>query len=538
MSRFVHFLHRRFVAILFVFSLQSLLLAAPEFDASILKAFPELGVKLPLLARATALPERMPLTQMLFFHEPDADLRVDFFSPLEIWYLNQLVGQWVDLEGNFLRLARVTCRPPEPDAPALTYDDFQSLVLTDDNRITSRSPRTELLEWAQTFTRQTVLNTQDVMINRFALDDALLLTLDDPSTSLYLLRPRFADHRPSEWFALILSTPAFPQKQAQALVESTVIPALATLSRFEAARLSDVAVVDQTRLTAKTPGGLDHPVRVLARRTVTPYPAWRVTELDNAILLSDVPKLVGESFFNDATRLLPPFRRTLATLLPPFSDAPDIAVVRIVRSALMFQRYAGETQKWAAGLYVPGRRELVMRQADSLDEMLRVFKHESTHQYLHAAFAGLPTSAWFNEGHAVFFESTTQKSGGAITFDEHPLYIELLTQNLDAFVELLPDLLTWSYADFYAGTDDDRRFRYALSWAFIYYLHKGAPLEFRTPHADLVQVYVDALRDSGNPDEATLQMLSTTELPKLQSAFKTFWLSNRTEGLAHDPLKK
>jgi len=169
----------RLLPLILALSLQPQIFSHQPSDFSLPKSFPELGVKIPVLNRAVALPERLPQTHMLFFHDADGDFRLDFFSPLEMWHLHQLVGQWIDAEGNLVRLARVTHRPPEHGAPMLTHDDFNALVLGDQNRLNANSPRAELLEWVETFTRSTVLNTREIMINRFALDDALHLALDD-----------------------------------------------------------------------------------------------------------------------------------------------------------------------------------------------------------------------------------------------------------------------------------------------------------------------------------------------------------------------
>jgi len=501
-------------------------LAAPVFESTAPASFPTLGVKLPLLSNAIGLPERMPMTNLLFLHDEESDYRLDFFSPFELWSLHQLVGQWLDPEGNLLRLARATHRPPEPGAPWLTHADFQTLVLCDENRVTSRSPRDVLVEWAETFTRAKVVNTREIMINRFALDGALLLTLDEPNTTLYLLRPRFPDRRPSDWFALLVKTPAAtPAKDVQEIINTLVLPHISTLSRFETAEPSATAAVDQSRLSKDTPGGLDHPSRVIARRTVAPHPEWRVTELDHAILLSDVLKREEDINNREITRLLPPLREAFEKFLPPFSNAPDIAVVRIVASPLMFQRYGGAETEWAAGIYVPARRELVLREGISLDETLRVFKHESLHQYLHGAFAGLSVPAWFNEGHAAFFENAELKAG-VLSLPPHPVFAALLKQNADRFTERLPELLEMTYAEFYAGTDEDRRLNYALAWSFIHYLRNGAPKEYGTPHAEIIPWFTEALRETGDPAEAVERLFEMLDMEKLQEAYKAFWTRN------------
>ncbi|MCL1888220.1 MAG: hypothetical protein FWF96_05060 [Kiritimatiellaeota bacterium] len=503
------------------------ILAAPaargvEFDAAAPRAFPGLGVKIPMLARAVGLPERMPMTNILLLRDDGGgDFRLDFFSPVEMWRLHQLAGQWMDASGNLLRLARATFRPPEPDAPWLTHDDFQSLVLCDENRVTSRSPRATLVEWAEAFAQARVVNTRELMINRFALDGAFQLTLDDPAATLYLLRPRFPDGRASEWFALLLKTPAAtPAKEVLETLDTIVLPAISTLSRFEMKEAPEGARVDQTRLSSDTPG--DHPSRVLARHTVEPYPAWSVTELDNAVLLSDVPKFEEDANNREITRVLPPLRESFASLLPPFFEAPDISVVRITASALMFQRYAGAETGWAAGIYVPARRELVMRQGFSLDETLRVFKHESLHQYLHGAYAGLVTPAWFNEGHAVLFEASRITLGGVVIFEPHPVYADIARKNAETFAERLPGLLTMPYADFYAGDDEARQANYALAWSFIYYLRMGAPGESQAPHAAIIPLFAEGLRETGDPAEATALLFENLDMEKLQDAYKAF----------------
>src|SRR5690606_6627315 len=104
-------------------------------------------------------------------------------------------------------------------------------------------------------------------------------------------------------------------------------------------------------------------------------------------------------------------RALYARFVPAFAPtSEDVSVVRIFATDREYDAYVGPDQAWSSGLFDASRRELILRPAQfrsrdaRYSRTLQVALHEGFHQYLFQATGGLRTSAWFNEGHATFFE--------------------------------------------------------------------------------------------------------------------------------------
>lgn len=268
------------------------------------------------------------------------------------------------------------------------------------------------------------------------------------------------------------------------------------------------------------------------------YADWWCAETEGYIILSDVHTDVGRAVVRDLQDTLPALRQAYAKLVPPLTRENDVALLRLFQARDDYVRYVGKEHAWSDGMWMPGRRELVLYQQASKDDMMRVIRHEAFHQYLSQAYCMLSASPWLNEGHACLFENARVDSRGKVTIPEDPERCPLLLENIDTAVTLLPFLLRAAYDGFYDGTAAGRRLKYAMAWGLAYYLQKGSPLERNTPFKSILPDYAAALAQTRDREEANASAFKGVDMAVFQENFREFWLKRRAAAMQFDPLEQ
>jgi hypothetical protein len=239
----------------------------------------------------------------------------------------------------------------------------------------------------------------------------------------------------------------------------------------------------------------------------------------------------------DLQKTMPILKQAFLKLVPPLTREPDVAIIRIFQNPEEYIRYVGKAYAWTGGIWMPARRELVLREVPSTAALSKTLRHESVHQYLSYAYCLMSAPPWMNEGHACFFENTSVTSKGKLSFEEDEKYVRLLLENMEAMVTSIPDFMKASYTDFYAGTEAQREMKYALAWGIVYYLQKGAPVERNTEFKSVLPDLAAALIETQNYSEAMDKVLANMDMSVFQSNFKEFWTCRRSSALQYDPLK-
>lgn len=315
-----------------------------------------------------------------------------------------------------------------------------------------------------------------------------------------------------------------------AAIESELIGGMSPTSRFE--QPSSV----ERRFAAAAQKYRQHPTRDAAHRSVEALADWWHLDSEDFVLLSN--HRAAQRFAADILDDLQAARNMYARMVPAFAESvKDVAVVRIFATDAEYEAYVGREQAWSGGIFDPSRRELVIRPPKArgrdaqYQRMLRVALHEGFHQYLFQATGGLPTSVWFNEGHATFFEVAviTERR---VKLEENSARVDRLMQQVRSKKLGLRDLLGMSYADFYSGSDADREARYSLAWGLAYYLQRGAPLERGRPHGAVLTRYMQALAQTGDPARATAFAFDGIAIDSFERAFIEFWTTPRYRSTA------
>ena len=130
-----------------------------------------------------------------------------------------------------------------------------------------------------------------------------------------------------------------------------------------------------------------------------------------------------------------------------------------------------------------------------------------------SASSMIPSSPWFNEGYAQYFE---EGPDGPSFVDPCDL-VEMADTNL-------PAIFIMDYDEFYAGTDMERRLKYRLALSVAYFIEKGAPEIAREPFKNLKRDYMNSLLKNRDMRKATLDAFGSAEnFKRFIAEWKKFW---------------
>ena len=259
-------------------------------------------------------------------------------------------------------------------------------------------------------------------------------------------------------------------------------------------------------------------LRADARHSVTNYASWHVTDADEFTILDHLPP--SGAFMSALTNDLKRMRAAYAETVPsPLDGSNVLCVARLFSDRNEYLDAVGDDLKWSAAYWCPSRRELVAYlPADGGGELLKTIRHEAFHQYLSYATAMIAASPWFNEGYAQYFEDAASCDWelGAVELD------------FEKFADAIPALLQMDYAQFYDGTDLQRRFNYRLAWSIAYFVENGAPKIRFQPFKDLKRDYIAALLEMHDMRQATAVVFADkARLELFVNEWKKFWKNLR-----------
>ncbi len=485
--------------------------------------------------------EAVGLSQPQVFHyrSPDGSTQ-ERFRPRDLWYPRVALGRWETPSGVALLMGVLGPMMPKDfpvDAEHVTYAEYQVAAMAEEREPPSNLD--ELKEWLRRFTGIRPAGSPRAVQTGPRLDRALAFEMssDEGPRIAYVFQFVRNVHGvdPDQWFvALFELPPGTDTNEAVRRIEREFLGSLATRSIAD-----DPAreAVDRVRREAT-----DEPRSVVseeslqrALQSIRGMPGWWHRETSEYVVVSD---LIGgrRSFIEQLTDDLERLRTFYARIIPPRQPIAAVSVVRVFSDGEDYIRYVGAENRDTAGVWIPSRRELVVRpfewgrQRERRERLARVIYHEAFHQYLFYAFNLIQTSPWYNEGHATFFEGTDLRRE-EIRIQEVERYAETM-ETLAAGDRLpLEELLRLDYDAFYDrfGADPERRQRhYALAWGLIYYLRKGAPLDPDNRYEDLLEAYEEVLWESGDAEEATRWVAERVDMEALAQTLQEFWLSSRS----------
>lgn len=493
--------------------------AAPRFTAPVWR--PDLGLAMPGLARATAMPLPMPKADAYLVTSAKGDRCLeDRFDVFDLWVAATLRGRWMDAEGNELQIARLSTRPPA-EAPGTVftrrtfYDKLARRTIIASKQLDLRD------EAAQTVAP---VDTLSPVKARRAKRHNLSSVIYYPSTNANALVCAFLPRSPEgkespDWYlASLVAAPGSDMNEVQAWFDDAFLDEIyvpAARARPEPAS------------PVLPPENASEPELLLRdiRNNVVNYDEWHCESAEDVLVVDDLDDTVRVSFIPSLTNNLPRLRRAYARCVPSALSATNqTAVVRVFRSREEYLAYVGVEQKWTAALWSPIRRELVLYHPESgTDKLLHTVWHEAFHQYLAYAGSMIDSSPWFNEGHAQLFENSHFDRNGEIVFDLDVQSAAFVQEYAALMADNIPALLEMDYKEFYAGTQDEVAAKYRLAWAIAYFLEVGAPKLRYRPYENLRADYLEALVRTRSMHEATAAVFDEQTREQFVAAWLDFW---------------
>jgi hypothetical protein len=237
-------------------------------------------------------------------------------------------------------------------------------------------------------------------------------------------------------------------------------------------------------------------------------------------------------------------RANVEALIPPRQPIHAVSVLRVFASSREYADYVPASMAWTGGMWMPAKKELVVkpidwgREAERRAAFLSTIYHESFHQYIFYAFDMVDPSMWYNEGHGDYFAGAEIR-GREVVIRENTWRVPPLLKAIEEKRVDLAALLRMAQPEFYGTSDEQRELNYALAWGLVYYLRKGTAIERRSPYASILATYEDALWTTRDDRQATVDAFGPVDMKALENDFITFWRSSakRSRAEKNRPLR-
>ncbi len=521
-----------------VFPLQ--LHARPILSFNKLTDLPDLGLQIRIMPDSREVPQSPPSVYFFQCTRGQKTWKEERFSPVELWKQSQYAGQWVGRDDNKLLLSMISREPPKEGAEQyVTRDMYEQQMVCVTNRALFSSEE-ELAGWVAAFADypRPVGKRLDKSFTGISAVWVFRLDKLTPNRVIYVLRLRGTRDGKAIWLCaqFDLNTQILMETACET-IEKEFLPSISLQTLIRPA-------VSREPLTHKATGGAaDSEAMGTARQQVIDsirnLKGWWYDNTPDYIILSNLKGGAG-SMVEQLKTSMKVVRAAYLKFIPE-AGASAVAVIRIPATQEEYREYVGEDNSWTQGIWLPGRKELVICPAaeqgarGKRQSILRVAFHEGFHQYAFSALGQANASMWFSEGYAQLFENTSQLNG-RLKIEESPQALSLINaMQLGKGMLDLRRLFSLSREEFYAPDERLRAANYALAWALVYYQKKDASALY----PGLLEKYVAAIRSNGgNAELATETMLAGVDLKKLQLDFERFWQSRTRQAAArrYDPL--
>lgn len=504
---------------------------APVLRPGQARRLPAAGIELPVPrdSRDDVIPTPQVYTYQVT--RGGEQFRVELYDPRELWFGEHTIGRWGDAAGTRMTLAVMEYMPPAGfEREHVSHTDYLAAERVPVN-LTGPATQKTISEWVTAYRgTATFARAPETSLRQFGG----LWRLGQPNNPFFIgyafqfsrvsAGQRFA---PDSWFVLLfdLATGTDPNDAEREVLRNF-------LPRINGFR-PEAGDALETRSRRFQAGGDDgQPVATLRERildSLRHQQDWWYAETRHYLMVSDVGTrhhVMLRSLQNELEDL----RVGFAALVPPRTQFSEVSVLRIFAEEDDYVRYVGQAHAWSAGLWMPARRELVVRpltsdrSRDVRERIRKTAYHEAFHQYLFYALNQRDTAPWFNEGHAVLFENAEFRNN-RLTLQESEQLVEILLKAIEEDRIDLGRMMEMNYNEFYDNSNNMRELNYALAWGLIYYLHKGAVHENPNIYRELLTTYVNHVMQH-DMRQATRLTMHNIGYDRLQNSLISFW-SNR-----------
>ena len=257
---------------------------------------------------------------------------------------------------------------------------------------------------------------------------------------------------------------------------------------------------------------------------------WWGIESKDYFIITNYPKS-SKSFIKELEAELISSQKVYSRFYKRTTPLKDVNVVRVFKERDDYATYVGKEKEWSMGLWISSKKELVIspmlhgKKEDVESAQIKILRHEAFHQYLHFALGQVQSSAWFNEGNAVFFEGI-RRVGRKLKI-EPSNYLQLLKNMIKRKLDINA-LLKMNYEEFYSDAKGKKKVseNYALAWGIIYFLYKEAPKIKKKTGRDYTKIlrnYYNSLVKTKSPGDATKFAWEKVNMKKFTADFIKYY---------------
>lgn len=386
----------------------------------------------------------------------DVITQLECFSPSEVWYREQYLGEWQDRSDNTYRFAKLASLPGAYPREHLTKDEYQE--------VQKNAPvlGENWTAWVEAFLNEAPTTEKALRGNPNMVRCAFYAT-----DTRFLLVFQFKAHETPFAFEITPSENKY-FKPTEKLLQQTLVRSLSWRGEKQSPLRSGSSL-------SRAGGFRQHASRDAAKQSIANSSNWFSLDSPDYVLITNLRKnntRMAKAMLDQLQIMRKAYDRYFHHTPTP---QDEVSVVRVFANPEEYVAYVGEGSEWSSGLFSSSHRELVIQgnedvKSSKRNESIRtILFHEGFHQYLFLATGGKPIPIWFNEGHATFFESARiSSSTKAPTIRMN----EMRLRGIKAMTSYpIKALMLMDQETFYnGGTDRDRLENYALSWGITSFM--------------------------------------------------------------------
>ena len=511
--------------------------------------FPARGIELPVLQGAVSEPVKPPPARTVSAWKQDysgkklEQVEKTVYECTAVWLADARVGRWRNKRGDVLTLWELRCGFPQPANAFEGHASMEEINAAMEESARGFSPTPEEAALLAS-TVAGISVSQFMQVKRKPSGVDVLLTAESGESVACVFRLKGIGYKapPGGWFVLEYkpggkTAPGDGMKTLEAVL-SGIRPLQKPRAAVQAGR------------GGKGPSGDDR--REAARRSIEGLKGWWSHESPEYIFLLDISKGAGGSLLKQIERQMGPMRKAYARYVKP--DRPvGSCVARIFATEEEYRNYMrdngegeGGMSEWSCGVWDPSRGELAcMGNGKDISNVLKTFRHEGFHQYLHYAMDCGEQAMWFNEGHACMFESVSPAGNDVRVNEGSPAKpdksgrraltrAESVDRNPSKIASLLQAVMRMDRKQFYSGDIGDH---YTAAWALCYFLQKGplvSPRDFGA-YSAVIPEYLKVLHETKDCMAASQAALDRISGRDLKSDFLLFWSKYRGRAKNSEP---
>ncbi len=491
---------------------------------------PAAGLRLP--APPGAKEVGLPPTVMRTYKDGQGRL-VEMQSPRDYWVSSQFLGRWESEAGLRMTLAvPMGVLPSKWPRAHILPSEYEAVM----RGVAPPADAEEWKRWAETWTGSPLSEPLRALPPTTNLRAAQLFVFGGAPPLrrglAFALRANAFGVDPQRWYFVLfeMAETAAAETLEREIIRS-FLPNIAAAARPSGAIASPVQ--SRSPSTSAT-GATDADALTLSRQraldSIRGHRDWWHTETPHYVLVSNL-KGSRASAVRQIQEEIEPLRNAFAALVPPVVPIRAVSIVRVFADGDGYVQWVGQDKAWSGGMWMPDRGELVVRarewgNAREQREWLRgTVYHEAFHQYLHYATGGRVPAAWFNEGHATFFEGAEIRDGKVIVEEE--LRYAAMTHKMVSEKRLaIASAFQMTYRDLYEGRAGAvRAENYARCWAIVYFLRKHAEAAPGGPFSDFHRRYLETFGRTGDNNQSLAVALGPQSMADLEAALIEFWNS-------------